>query len=241
MEEALAKACSIGYSAEDIRKVPTEALALSMGCGNPTKYAHLRPGESVLDVGCGAGLDSILSSKQVGRSGMVLATDLSRRMLQLSRRNSRMANLTNLEFVLCDGENLPLADGSVHHIITNCSTNLMPNKQKALEEAYRVVKENGCVTFSDIMSTVVLPDEYRKDTRLWAACMAGVVTEDSFLQGLRGAGFESVKVVHRRVFHYGEKDRTRIGKFFGGRTDLLSLVFGLENRVETLVVQARRR
>jgi arsenite methyltransferase len=241
IEESLAKASSLGYSTEDVRKAPPEAVALTMGCGNPTKYARPRPGEVVLDIGCGAGLDSILSSKAVGRSGIVLATDLTRRMLQLCRRNSREMNLTNLEFIVCDGENLPFADESVHHIIANCSINLMPNKQKVLEEAHRVVREGGRVTFSDILSTAPLPEEFKKSMDLWAACIGGVVTEDSFLQGFEAAGFESVKVLDRRIFHYGEKDKARIRRFFGDRTDLSSSMLDLEKRVETAIVQAQRR
>lgn len=240
IEETLAKASSFGYSAKDVRKAPFEAVAMSMGCGNPTKYTHFSPGETVLDIGCGAGLDSILSSKAVGRSGTVLATDLTRRMLQLCRRNSREMNLSNLEFILCDGENLPFAEGSIHHIIANCSINLMPNKRKFLKEAHRVVRENGCVTFSDILSTVPLPEGFKQDMGLWAACIGGVVTEDSFLRGFGAAGFKSVNVLDRKVFHYGEEDKERIRRFFGDRSHLSSSMLGLENRVETLIVQAQK-
>jgi arsenite methyltransferase len=226
---------------EDVRKAPLEAVAMSMGCGNPTKYARFHPGETVLDIGCGAGLDSILSSKAVGRSGTVLATDLSRKMLQLCRRNSRMSNLTNLEWVLCDGENLPLADGSVHHVITNCSTNLMPNKRRVLKEVHRVVREKGYVTICDLLSTVALPKEFKKDIGMWAACIGGVVTEETFLRGLRAAGFRPTRVLERRIFHYGEKDKIRIRKSFGDRSELSSSILGLENRVEALIVQGQRR
>ena len=238
--ETLAKASSLGYTPEDVRKAPLEAVELSMGCGNPTRYVDFQPGETVLDIGCGAGLDAILSSKAVGRSGTVLATDLTRKMLQLCRRNSREMNLTNLEFVLCDGENLPFADGSVHQIISNCAINLMPDKQKVLGETRRVLRENGCVTLSDVLSTVPLPEEFKRDMGLWAGCIAGVVTEDSFLQSLGAAGFGSVRVLNRKVFHYVEKDRERIRRFFGDRDDLSDSVLSLEDRVESLVVQAER-
>jgi SAM-dependent methyltransferase len=241
VEEAVAKVSALGYSAEDVKRAPIEAVALSMGCGNPTKYAHVCPGETVLDIGCGAGLDSILSAKAVGRSGTVLATDLTRSMLRVCRQNSRGMNLSNLEFIACDGENLPFADESVHHIIANCSVNLMPNKQRVLEEAHRVVREDGCVTFSDILSTAPLPERFKKDMELWAACIGGVVTEDSFLQGFGAAGFKSVKVLDRRVFHYGEKDKRRIRKYFGDRSDISSSVLDLDSRVETLIVQAQGR
>jgi len=241
LEEALVKASSLGYTADDVRKAPIEAIQLSMGCGNPTKYVSFHPGETVLDIGCGAGLDSILSSKAVGRSGTVLATDLTGEMVRLCRRSSREANLSNLAFVVCDGENLPFTGESFHHVIANCSVNLMPDKLKVLEEARRVVKENGDVTLSDILSTVPLPAEFKKDTGMWAACIGGVVTVDSFLEGFEAAGFASTRVLDRRVFHYGEGDRTRITKFFGDRKDLSSSVLSLESRVESLIVQARRR
>lgn len=240
-EETRRKASSIGYSAEDVRKAPIEAVALSMGCGNPTKYAHFRPGETVLDIGCGAGLDTILSSKAVGRSGSVVAADLTRKMLQLCRQNCRQENLTNLEFVMCDGENLPFVEESFHHVISNCSINLMPNKQKVLKEIHEVVKEQGRVTLSDLLSKVPLPEEFKRDVGLWAACIGGVVTEDSFVRGLGEAGFSSVKVLDRRVFHYGENDKQRIRRFFSGRSGLSSSILDLEGRVETAIVQGQKR
>lgn len=239
-EELFAKASSCGYSAEDIWKASNEAVALSMGCGNPTKYARFHPGEMVLDIGCGAGLDSILASKAVGTYGTVLATDLTTRMLELSKRNSQDLKLKNLEFIRCDAENLPFLEKSVHHVIANCSINLMPNKRKVLEEAHRVIKETGQVTFSDILSTVPLPEEFKKNVELWAACIAGVVTEESFLQGLEAAGFKSIRVLDRKIFHYGAKDTARISKFFGERSDLASSILDLENRVETVIVQAQK-
>lgn len=210
-----------------------------MGCGNPTKHAQFRPGETVLDIGCGAGLDSILGARAVGRSGLVLAADLSRMMLELCRRNSRELNLTNLEFILCDGENLPFADDSIHHIIANCSINMMPNKKRVLEEVHRVASGNGCATFSDILSTIPLPEEFR-DLGFWAACIGGVVTEDSFLQSFGAAGFKSIRVLDRKVFHYAENDKARIRGFFGDRLDLVSAILALENKVETVVVQAQK-
>lgn len=237
--ETLAKASSLGYTADDVKKAPLEAVELSMGCGNPTKYVRFHPGETVLDIGCGAGLDAILSSKAVGRSGTVLATDLTRKMLQLCRRNSREMNLSNLEFITCDGENLPFADHSVHQVISNCAINLMPDKQKVLEETRRVLRENGCITLSDVLSTVPLPEDFKKDMGLWAGCIAGVVTEDSFLKSLGAAGFGSVRVLKRKVFHYGDRDRQRIRKFFGERDDLSDSVLSLENRVESLIIQAQ--
>jgi len=226
---------------KEMKNVPEEVISMSMGCGNPTKYANLRPGDFVLDVGCGAGLDSVLSSRAVGRYGTLLATDLSRRMLELCRQNSQKMNLTNLEFVLCDGESLPFKSGSVDHIVTNCSINLMPNKRKVMEEAHRIVKETGHVTFSDIASVSPLPEELKKDLNLWAACISGVVGEDVFLQNLEVAGFRSIDVVDRKVFHYGEKDRLRIRNYFGDRLDIVSSVLGLENKLESLVVRAEKR
>jgi len=239
-DEIVLKASSLGYTMKEVREVPREIVSLSLGCGNPTKYANLRPGDTVLDVGCGAGLDSVLSSKAVGRYGNVLAGDLSRQMLELCRRNTEKINLTNIEFVQCDGGNLPFKSGSVDHIITNCSINLIPDKRGVLTEANRVLKEAGRVTFSDIASVTNPHEDYKKELNLWAACISGVVGEDVFLHDLEVAGFKSIDVADRKVFHYGEKDKLRIRNFFGDRSDIISSVLQLEDRLETLVVRAEK-
>jgi SAM-dependent methyltransferase len=187
----------LGYSAAETAAVP-EGANLGLGCGNPQAIAALKPGETVLDLGSGAGFDCFLASRQVGETGRVIGVDMTPEMLTKARSNAEAhaeaVGHRNVEFRLGEIENLPLADGSVEVIISNCVINLSPDKARVFAEAFRVLKPGGRLAISDIVATAELPDDLRSDLSLYTGCMAGAARIDVLEQMLQGAGFEQVNV-----------------------------------------------
>jgi len=193
-------ACSCnGYSDAELALIPSEAVAIGLGCGNPTALASLDPGEVVLDLGSGGGLDVLLASQRVGPSGHVYGVDTTPAMIDLARRNAARAGVTNVEFLPGDLENLPLPDQTVDVIISNCVVNLTPDKGRALREAFRVLRPGGRLAISDI---VIDPDldgfpvseaEIRRSLD-WAACAAGALTSSALRADLLQAGFTEVRL-----------------------------------------------
>jgi SAM-dependent methyltransferase len=189
------------YDPSQTRQIPEEALLASLGCGNPTALAELKPGETVLDLGSGGGIDVLLSAKRVGRSGKAYGLDMTDEMLALARENQRKAGVENVEFLKGEMENIPLPDNSVDVVISNCVINLSADKDRVLREAFRVLKPGGRFAVSDIVVRGAIPTEIRRSVELWAGCMAGALEESEYLAKLAQAGFERVEVEPTRVYH----------------------------------------
>jgi arsenite methyltransferase len=196
-EEQVSK--MIGYSQEEMNNAP-EGANLGLGCGNPTALASLKEGEQVLDLGSGAGFDCFLAAKKVGKKGKVIGVDMTPEMLDKARSNAEKGNYTNVEFRLGEIENLPVADSSVDIIISNCVINLSTNKKRVFEEAYRVLSPNGRLMVSDIVLLKELPKAIQQDMEAYAGCIAGAEIKDKYLDLIRKAGFEEVKVLLEKVY-----------------------------------------
>lgn len=183
----------LGYSTEDASAVP-EGANLGLGCGNPQAIAALRPGETVLDLGSGAGFDCFLAARAVGDSGRVIGVDMTHEMLGKARENARKAGYANVEFRLGEIEHLPVADASVDVIISNCVINLSPDKPQVFREAFRVLRSGGRLAISDVVATAALPEEVRSDLALYTGCMAGASQVDELAVLLRETGFTGIRI-----------------------------------------------
>ena len=183
----------MGYSTEDLDKLP-EGANMGLGCGNPVAMASLKEGQTVLDLGSGGGMDCFLAAEKVGKTGQVIGVDMTPDMVSKARSNAEMLGTENVEFRLGEIEHLPVADGSVDVILSNCVINLSPEKEAVFQEAYRVLKTGGRLAISDILTTCELPEEARKDLELISACIGGAATVDDTKQMLKEAGFEDVTI-----------------------------------------------
>jgi arsenite methyltransferase len=192
------------YTDAEKGALPEKAVAASLGCGNPTALARLQPGEIVLDLGSGGGIDVILSAKRVGPTGKAYGLDMTDEMLVLARQNQRKAGVENVEFLKGAIENVPLPDNSVDVIISNCVINLSGDKDRVLAEAFRVLKPGGRFAVSDIVVRGAVPADIRKSIELWIGCIAGALEENEYREKLAGAGFESVDVEPTRVYRVEE-------------------------------------
>ncbi len=181
-----------GYSAEELAGLPGEVLGGSLGCGNPVAVADLRPGEAVLDLGSGGGLDALLSARRVGPAGKVYGLDMTDEMLELSRENQRRAGVANAQFLRGVMEDVPLPDGSVDIVLSNCVVNLSPDKDAVFAEVFRVLKDGGRVAIYDIVADRPVDPEERADPDAWAACLSGALTREEYRAGLTGAGLRDV-------------------------------------------------
>ena len=182
------------YQIGQTAALPEEAMAASRGCGNPTALAELKPGEIVLDLGSGGGIDVLLAARAVGASGKAYGLDMTDEMLALARANQRRAAIDNAEFLKGEIENIPLPDQSVDVIISNCVINLSGNKDRVLKEAFRVLREGGRFAISDVVRHAEIPDAIRKHPELWSACIAGALKESEYRAMLDGAGFVAIEV-----------------------------------------------
>ena len=192
----------IGYSAEQAAALPPGAN-LGLGCGNPLGHAEVRPGETVLDLGSGAGIDCFLAAREVGPAGQVIGVDMTPAMLGKARANLARTEFKNVEFRLGEIEHLPVADGSVDVIISNCVVNLSPDKPRVFREALRVLKPGGRLMVSDLVLTRPLDAALRNDVALYVGCVAGASLQEEYLRAIREAGFERVEVVEERSYEVG--------------------------------------
>ncbi len=192
------------YDEVDKAAVPDKAVAASLGCGNPTALAKLQPGEIVLDLGSGGGIDVILSAKRVGPAGKAYGLDLTDEMLALARENQKKAGIENVEFLKGAIENIPLPDNSVDVIISNCVINLSGDKDRVLAEAFRVLKPGGRFAVSDVVVRGDVPPNIRKSMELWVGCISGALEENEYREKLARAGFESIGVEPTRVYKVEE-------------------------------------
>jgi arsenite methyltransferase len=188
------------YSLSETAGVPESAVSASLGCGNPTALAKLNEGETVLDLGSGGGIDVFLSAHRVGPAGKVYGLDMTDDMLALARENQRKAGVTNVEFLKGELESIPLPDGSIDVIISNCVVNLSADKDRALAEAFRVLKPGGRFAVSDIVVRGDVPADVRRNVELWIGCLAGALEEKDFEAKLKKAGFADVEIVPTRVY-----------------------------------------
>jgi SAM-dependent methyltransferase len=201
------------YSAEELAQVTDTAALASLGCGNPTALAQLKEGEDVLDLGSGGGIDVLLSAQRVGPTGKAYGLDMTDEMLELARRNQRELGIENAEFFKGNIENVPLPDESVDVIISNCVINLSPDKDKVLEEAYRVLRPGGRFAVSDMVFQGAIPEEIRKSLEAWSGCVAGALHEDDYRAKLADAGFVDIGVEVTRV--YEDEELRQLGREFG--------------------------
>lgn len=188
------------YDALQSSEVPEQALLASLGCGNPTALAQLAPGEVVLDLGSGGGIDVLLSAKRVGPTGRVFGLDMTDQMLALAEENKRKSGLANVHFLKGEIENIPLPDNAVDVIISNCVINLSGDKDRVLAEAFRVLKPGGRFAVSDVVVRGEVPAEIRKSMELWVGCIAGALSEQDYLTKLARAGFTDAAIEVTRVY-----------------------------------------
>ena len=193
------KSMRVGYSKEELTSVPEDAN-LGLGCGNPVALASLKTGETVLDLGSGAGVDCFLAARKVGSNGKVIGVDMTPEMVDKARENARKGNYENVEFRLGEIENLPVADNSVDVVISNCVINLSPDKKCVFKEAFRALKSNGRLMVSDIVLLKELPENMKKNVHARIGCLAGAEMKNKYMEMIEEAGFEQVKIIDERCF-----------------------------------------
>jgi ubiquinone/menaquinone biosynthesis C-methylase UbiE len=182
------------YDAADVASLPFEIAGLSLGCGDPVTLAELEPGQTVLDLGSGGGIDCFLAARQVGPGGRVIGVDMTPRMLEKARANKERLGADHVEFRLGEIEHLPVADASVDVIISNCVINLSPDKSQVLREAYRVLKPGGRLAISDMVTDGPLPEAIKSNPNAWAACLAGAPDRNEYIRLIQEAGFSNVQL-----------------------------------------------
>jgi SAM-dependent methyltransferase len=213
------------YTKEETATIPEAAVRASLGCGNPTALAELKPGEVVLDLGSGGGIDVLLSAQRVGPTGKAYGLDMTDEMLALARENQRKAGVTNVEFLRGDMEQIPLPTASVDVIISNCVINLAADKGKVLREAFRVLKPGGRFAVSDVVVRGDVPAEIRRSVELWIGCIAGALEENDYRARLAGAGFTNIGLEETRLYQ-AEDARTALADAGIDATEVAPLVDG---------------
>ncbi|CAG1015225.1 Arsenite methyltransferase [Burkholderiaceae bacterium] len=189
------------YDPAQAGQVPEKALLASLGCGNPTALAELQPGETVLDLGSGGGIDVLLSARRVGPTGRAFGLDMTDEMLALAEENKRKSGLANVHFLKGEIENIPLPDNSVDVVISNCVINLSGDKDRVLREAFRVLKPGGRFAVSDVVVRGEMPAAIQKTAELWAGCVAGALSDSDYLAKLAAAGFDNADIEVTRVYN----------------------------------------
>jgi SAM-dependent methyltransferase len=186
----------VGYTKQDLEGIPQEAGGSSFGCGNPLAFAEVEPGETVLDLGSGGGIDCFLAADRVGESGRVIGLDMTEEMIEKATKTAEQNGYGNVEFRLGQIEEMPVETASVDWVISNCVINLSPEKKDVFSETFRVLRPGGRLLISDMVAED-LPDAMREDISAWAGCVSGAVTEGEYLGMIRAAGFEQVEIVDR--------------------------------------------
>jgi arsenite methyltransferase len=200
------------YDESQISALPEEALKASLGCGNPTALAELRPGETILDLGSGGGIDVLLSARRVGPGGKAYGLDMTNEMLGLARENQRKAGVHIVEFLKGEIENIPLPENAVDVVISNCVINLSADKNRVLQEAFRVLRPGGRFAVSDVVVRGPVPAEIRKNVELWIGCIAGAMEESEYYAKLAAAGFEAIEIEPTRVYKIEDARQFLAGK-----------------------------
>ena len=208
----MSQAEAIGYAKSDLERIPKEAI-LGLGCGSPTAVASLKKGEVVLDLGSGSGIDVFIAASKVGPKGRVIGVDMTKEMVGRAKRLAKANGYKNVEFRLGEIEKLPVEDGSVDTIISNCVINLSTDKNKVFREAYRVLKPGGRLTISDIVSEETVPAALKDDLEAWSACIAGALEKSDYLGKIADAGFGKVEVTAERDFYVETEEDRKQHKF----------------------------
>ena len=208
------------YTADEAGVIPMTALAASLGCGNPTALAHLAPGETVLDLGSGGGIDVLLSARRVGPTGFAYGLDMTDEMLALAEQNRQLVGAENVRFLKGQIEAIPLTENAVDVIISNCVINLAADKGQVLREAFRVLRPGGRFAVSDVVIQGELPDDLRRDMEAWVGCVAGALEEGEYRRLLASAGFEDVEIEVTRVYDPRELAATVGGSCCGPAADV---------------------
>ncbi len=216
--------------------LPETAVMASLGCGNPTALAELKPGETVLDLGSGGGIDVLLSAKRVSPGGKAYGLDMTDEMLALARDNQKKAGVKNVEFLKGEIENIPLPDNSVDVIISNCVINLSADKDRVLKEAFRVLKRGGRLAVSDVVTKGEIPPDIRKSVLLWVGCVAGALEENEYRHKLADAGFEQIDVEPTRI--YRAEDATSFVRDQG--IDFESIAPQVDGKFMSAFIRARK-
>jgi arsenite methyltransferase len=224
------------YSSSETAGLPAEAVAVSLGCGNPTALIDLKPGETVLDLGSGGGIDVLLSAKRVGPGGKVYGLDMTDDMLALARENQRKAGATNVEFLKGTIEAIPLPDQSVDVIISNCVINLSVDKDAVLREALRVLRPGGRFAVSDVVIRGDVPAEIRRSLELWVGCVAGALRDDEYVSKLQAAGFVEASVDPWRVYQ-ADDARTFLAE---AGVDVDRIAPEVDGKVASAFIRARK-
>jgi arsenite methyltransferase len=224
------------YDAAQIDALPEKAVLASLGCGNPTALAELKPGETVLDLGSGGGIDVLLSARRVGPTGKAFGLDMTDEMLALAAENKARSGLTNVEFLKGEIEAIPLPDNSVDVIISNCVINLSGDKDRVLREAFRVLKPGGRFAVSDIVVNGEVPEQIRKDMLLWAGCVSGALQDSEYTTKLHAAGFVEIGIEPIEI-HMADKAREWF-KELG--VDFEKVAPYIENKFVSAFIRARK-
>ena len=236
-----------GYTNEELSALPPEAITNSFGCGNPLAFAGVKEGQTVLDLGSGAGIDLLLAAKKVGPNGRVIGVDMTDEMLAKAKENIQAAGLSNVDIRKGIIESLPVADASVDWVISNCVINLSPEKERVFKEIARVLKPGGALQVSDIVARN-LPDSIKTDRRVYSSCLGGAISEESYIEGLKRAGLEDVTVKDRivydacqlKVFIESElKEATGTRAYCGSQTSS-SIAQQLQGSVWSIKIYARK-
>ena len=224
------------YDAAQAGELPEKALLASLGCGNPTALAKLKLGETVLDLGSGAGIDVLLSAKRVGPTGRAFGLDMTDQMLALAEENKRKSGLTNVHFLKGEIENIPLPDDSIDVIISNCVINLSGDKDRVIKEAFRVLKPGGRFAVSDVVVRGEVPPAIRKNMELWIGCIAGALSDQEYLAKLAGAGFEDAEIEVTRVYNVEDAR-----DFLAGQSDdMVELALQIDGKFVSGFIRARK-
>jgi arsenite methyltransferase len=222
------------YDISQASEIPAEAMLASLGCGNPTALAQLNPGEVVLDLGSGGGIDVLLSARRVGATGKAYGLDMTDEMLALANENKRKAGVANVEFLKGEIEHIPLPDSSVDVIISNCVINLSADKDRVLREAFRVLKPGGRLAVSDIVTRGDIRQDIRGNVLLWAGCVAGALDENDYRDKLAAAGFEKISIEPTRIYTLDDARRS----FQGSGLDLDAIASEVEGKFMSGFVRA---
>jgi SAM-dependent methyltransferase len=224
------------YDAGEAASIPAAALAASLGCGNPTALAELKPGETVLDLGSGGGIDVLLSARRVGPQGKAYGLDMTDDMLELARENKRKAGVENAEFLKGEIENIPLPDASVDVIISNCVINLAADKDRVMAEVFRVLRPGGRLAISDIVVRGAVPEDIQRSVELWMGCLAGALEESDYRARLIKADFEAVEIEPTRV--YTADDARRL--LNGSKLDVERIALAVDGKFMSAFIRARK-
>lgn len=210
-DSIIEQAKAMGYTMEDIKSIPEDAV-FGLGCGNPTALAELKEGETVLDLGSGGGIDVFLAANKVGNSGKVIGVDMTEEMVKNAIKNAEEGKYKNVEFKLGEIENLPVEDGSIDVIISNCVINLTPDKLVAYKEAFRVLKPGGRILVSDLVTEGEIPEDIKRSFQAWSECIAGAMEKQAYLDTIKEAGFNNIEIVEQHYFTEPDMDERLIGK-----------------------------